>query len=188
MAVEASGILGKSSSAACAAGPLMRAVLGLSRRARAQSRCDGARARDQNQLVAQSSDWQQSPHNKPKHESCNTCESRRDSPTWSTISRVTTATPAVDSQRRGLLTVMNPARAIFRPSPVIKRQSSTHDLSSANRRSIDRNSFCLRPNMADIDDIFHEFAAAFAGAFTDAKPICFPEQLRREAWICRLLA
>ena len=35
--------------------------------------------------------------------------------------------------------------------------------------------------MAKIDDIFHEFAAAFAGAFDDAKPICFPSQLRREA-------
>jgi hypothetical protein len=35
--------------------------------------------------------------------------------------------------------------------------------------------------MAEIDDIFHEFAAAFAGAFDDAKPICFPDQLRRAA-------
>ena len=35
--------------------------------------------------------------------------------------------------------------------------------------------------MAEIDDIFQEFAAAFAGAFDDAKPICFPSQLRRNA-------
>ena len=35
--------------------------------------------------------------------------------------------------------------------------------------------------MAEIDDIFHEFAAAFAGAFDDAKPICFPSKLNREA-------
>lgn len=34
--------------------------------------------------------------------------------------------------------------------------------------------------MAEIDDIFHEFAAAFAGAFDDAKPICFPDQLDRD--------
>lgn len=33
--------------------------------------------------------------------------------------------------------------------------------------------------MAEIDDIFHEFAAAFAGAFNDAKPICFADQLKR---------
>ncbi len=35
--------------------------------------------------------------------------------------------------------------------------------------------------MAELDDIFREFAAAFAGAFDDAKPICFPERLRRDA-------
>lgn len=35
--------------------------------------------------------------------------------------------------------------------------------------------------MAEIDDIFHEFAAAFAGAFNDAKPICFSNQLNRDA-------
>ena len=35
--------------------------------------------------------------------------------------------------------------------------------------------------MAEIDDIFHEFAGAFAGAFDDAKPICFPAALRRDA-------
>jgi hypothetical protein len=35
--------------------------------------------------------------------------------------------------------------------------------------------------MAQMDDIFHEFAAALAGAFRDAKPICFPDQLNREA-------
>ncbi len=34
--------------------------------------------------------------------------------------------------------------------------------------------------MAEIDDVFHEFAGAFAGAFKDAKPICFPAQLRRD--------
>jgi hypothetical protein len=33
--------------------------------------------------------------------------------------------------------------------------------------------------MAEIDDIFHEFAAAFAGAFRDSKPICFPDRLDR---------
>ncbi len=33
--------------------------------------------------------------------------------------------------------------------------------------------------MAEIDDIFHEFAAAFAGAFHDSKPICFPDRLDR---------
>ncbi len=55
MAEGANGILEKSSSAACAAGPLMRTVLGISRRARAQSRRDGARVRNRKQLVAQSS-------------------------------------------------------------------------------------------------------------------------------------
>jgi len=35
--------------------------------------------------------------------------------------------------------------------------------------------------MAEIDDIFHQFAASFAGYFENAKPICFPEQLRRDA-------
>ena len=34
--------------------------------------------------------------------------------------------------------------------------------------------------MVEIDDIFHNFAAAFAGAFADAKSICSPSQLRRE--------
>lgn len=34
--------------------------------------------------------------------------------------------------------------------------------------------------MPDINDIFHQFAGSFAGAFEDARPICFPEQLRRE--------
>lgn len=33
--------------------------------------------------------------------------------------------------------------------------------------------------MAEIDDTFNEFAAAFAGAFRDSKPICFPERLDR---------
>jgi hypothetical protein len=33
--------------------------------------------------------------------------------------------------------------------------------------------------MAEIDDVFHEFAAAFAGAFRDSKPICFPDKLDR---------
>lgn len=33
--------------------------------------------------------------------------------------------------------------------------------------------------MAEIDDIFHEFAGAFAGAFRDSKPICFSEKLDR---------
>lgn len=33
--------------------------------------------------------------------------------------------------------------------------------------------------MAEIDDIFHEFAGAFAGAFGDSKPICFPDKLDR---------
>ncbi|NJR56501.1 MAG: hypothetical protein HC768_19295 [Acaryochloris sp. CRU_2_0] len=35
--------------------------------------------------------------------------------------------------------------------------------------------------MAKIDDIFHDFAAAFTGAVGDAKPIGFPHKLRREA-------
>jgi hypothetical protein len=35
--------------------------------------------------------------------------------------------------------------------------------------------------MAELDDIFREFAAAFAGAFGDDKPICSPERLRRDA-------
>jgi hypothetical protein len=35
--------------------------------------------------------------------------------------------------------------------------------------------------MAQIDDIFHQFAAAFAGLLDDARPICFPDQLRRDA-------
>ena len=34
--------------------------------------------------------------------------------------------------------------------------------------------------MAEIDDIFRQFATAFAGAVKDAKPICFPEQLCRK--------
>lgn len=34
--------------------------------------------------------------------------------------------------------------------------------------------------MAEIDDIFHEFAAAFAGAFNNSKPICFPDKLQRD--------
>jgi hypothetical protein len=34
--------------------------------------------------------------------------------------------------------------------------------------------------VAEIDDIFREFAAAFAGAFNDSKPICFPEKLQRD--------
>ncbi len=87
-------------------------------------------------------DWQQSPHNKPKHESCNTCESRRDSPTWSTISRVTTRhssgklsaakTPHRDESRKGH----------FKPSPLTKRQSSTHrSIRRLIAGRIDRNSF-----------------------------------------------
>ncbi|QDV19141.1 hypothetical protein Pan153_38040 [Gimesia panareensis] len=35
--------------------------------------------------------------------------------------------------------------------------------------------------MSEIDNIFHEFAAAFAGAFNNANPICFPDQLNRDA-------
>ena len=35
--------------------------------------------------------------------------------------------------------------------------------------------------MAELDEVFWEFAGAFAGAFADAKPICFPEMLRRES-------
>ena len=35
--------------------------------------------------------------------------------------------------------------------------------------------------MAEIDDIFHQFAGSFAGAIDGARPICFPEQLRRDA-------
>ncbi len=35
--------------------------------------------------------------------------------------------------------------------------------------------------MSEIDDIFCEFAAAFAGALKDAKPICFSKQLQRDA-------
>jgi hypothetical protein len=34
--------------------------------------------------------------------------------------------------------------------------------------------------MAEIDDRFHRFAVAFAGALDDAKPICFPGQLQRD--------
>ena len=37
-----------------------------------------------------------------------------------------------------------------------------------------------KPKMAELDDIFHDFAAAVAGSFTDAKRICFPSHLRRE--------
>ena len=35
--------------------------------------------------------------------------------------------------------------------------------------------------MAKIDNIFREFASAFAGAFDNAKSICFPERLQRDA-------
>lgn len=35
-------------------------------------------------------------------------------------------------------------------------------------------------NMAEIDDIFHKIAAAFANVFDDANIICFPSQLRRD--------
>ena len=35
--------------------------------------------------------------------------------------------------------------------------------------------------MSQIDDVFHQFAGAFAGALEDARPICFPDQLRRDA-------
>ena len=34
--------------------------------------------------------------------------------------------------------------------------------------------------MAELDDVFREFAAAFAGAFVDARPIGFPDKLRRD--------
>jgi len=34
--------------------------------------------------------------------------------------------------------------------------------------------------MAELDTIFREFAAAFAGYVPDAKPICFPEELDRD--------
>ncbi|MEM1292917.1 MAG: hypothetical protein AAGH67_15740, partial [Cyanobacteria bacterium P01_H01_bin.162] len=33
--------------------------------------------------------------------------------------------------------------------------------------------------MAEIDNVFREFAAAFAGAFKDTNLICFPEKLDR---------
>jgi hypothetical protein len=35
--------------------------------------------------------------------------------------------------------------------------------------------------MAEIDDIFRQFAACFAGAIEDANPICHPEMLDRDA-------
>ena len=35
--------------------------------------------------------------------------------------------------------------------------------------------------MPNINKIFHEFAAAFAGRLGDARGICFPDELRREA-------
>lgn len=34
--------------------------------------------------------------------------------------------------------------------------------------------------MSELNEIFREFAGAFAGAFEDAKPICFPEQLDQD--------